>query len=69
MEMQELEIIIRRDGTANVAVHGVAGNHCLGVTKNLEEAVGTVDTREFTAAYYEEDISGRESVVQRVERK
>ena len=55
MEMQELEIIIGHDGIVNVTVKGVNGTRCLEITKGLEEAVGKLNERKFTAAYYEQD--------------
>lgn len=54
MEMQELEITIDRNGRVQVAARGVRGEGCLGLTKNIENAVGTVEEREYTAEYYEE---------------
>ena len=54
MEMQELEITIDKDGKVQVAVRGVHGDRCLALTKNIEEAVGTVEKREYTAEYYEQ---------------
>ncbi|OPX61949.1 MULTISPECIES: DUF2997 domain-containing protein [unclassified Methanoregula] len=54
MEMQELEITIDREGRVQVAVRGVKGEGCTGITKNIENAVGTVEGREYTAAYFEQ---------------
>ena len=54
MEMQELEITIDKDGKVQVAVRGVHGEGCISLTKNIEEAVGTVEKREYTAEYYEQ---------------
>lgn len=54
MEMQELEITIDREGRVQVAVRGVKGEGCLALTKNIEDAVGTVEEREYTAEYYEQ---------------
>ncbi len=55
MEMQELEIIIRRDGSLNVSVKGVSGEKCLAVTGGLERAVGKITGREYTSEYYMQD--------------
>jgi hypothetical protein len=57
MEMQELEITIDKEGRVQVAVRGVKGEGCLGLTKNIENAVGTVEEREYTAEYYEQPVS------------
>ena len=56
MEMQELEITIDKDGRVQVAVRGIPGEGCLDLTKNFEEAVGTVDERTYTAEYYEQPV-------------
>ena len=57
MEMQELEITIDREGRVQVAVRGVHGDGCLGITKNIENAVGVVEEREYTAEYYEQPVT------------
>jgi len=51
MEMQE------KEGRVQVAVRGVKGEGCLGLTKNIENSVGTVEEREYTAEYYEQPVS------------
>jgi hypothetical protein len=56
MEMQELEITIGKDGRMTVAVRGVHGEGCLALTKNLENAVGTVEERTCTAEFYEQPV-------------
>lgn len=57
MEMQELEITIDKEGRVRVAVRGVHGEGCLALTKNIENAVGTVEEREYTAEYYEQPVT------------
>jgi Protein of unknown function (DUF2997) len=57
MEMQELEITIDKEGRVQVAVRGVKGDGCRELTKNIENAVGTVEGREYTAEYYEQPVS------------
>jgi hypothetical protein len=57
MEMQELEITIDRQGKVRVAVRGVPGEGCLAMTKNIENAVGRVEEREYTAEFYEQPVS------------
>jgi len=56
MEMQELEITIDKDGKVQVATRGFHGEGCLAATKNIEDAVGTVEEREYTAEYYEQPV-------------
>jgi hypothetical protein len=59
MEMQELEITIDKEGKVQVAVRGVHGEGCLAITNNIENAVGTVEEREYTAEYYEQPVTVR----------
>jgi hypothetical protein len=60
MEMQELEIIIDNEGRIQVKVTGAHGAGCLEITKNLEQAAGDVENREFLPAYYEQPVSAQE---------
>jgi hypothetical protein len=57
MEMKELEITIDKTGRVQVAVRGVQGEGCLGLTKNIENAVGRVEEREYTAEYYDQPVT------------
>jgi hypothetical protein len=57
MEMKELEITIDKTGKVQVAVRGVQGEGCLGLTKNIENAVGIVEERNYTAEYYEQPVN------------
>lgn len=54
MEMQELEITIDKEGRVQVAVRGIHGEGCIALTKNIENAVGEVEERKYTAEYYEQ---------------
>jgi len=50
MEMQEIEVVIEKDGTVKVEVRGVKGMSCLDLTKDLEAALGgQVEDRQMTA--------------------
>ena len=60
MEMQELEITIDNEGRIQVHVTGAHGTGCLEITKNLEQAAGDVEKREFLPAYYEQTVSAQE---------
>jgi hypothetical protein len=49
MEMQEIEVIIDKDGKVRLEVRGVKGMSCLDLTKALEEALGgQVEDRQMT---------------------
>jgi len=62
MEMEELEIIILRDGTVQVRTRGFSGNRCLAATKELEEATGTVIQRNLTSSYYEQNNTVKDNM-------
>lgn len=40
MELQEIEVIIEKDGSVRIEVRGVKGQACLDLTANLEAALG-----------------------------
>ena len=56
MELQEVEVIIDRNGEVRIEVQGVKGRACLELTEDLVEALGgKVAEQELTAEAYEED--------------
>jgi hypothetical protein len=48
----ELEITIGPDGVVRIKTHGLKGQACIVETKDLEEALGTVKSREKTREFY-----------------
>jgi hypothetical protein len=60
MDMQELEITIDKNGRVIVAVKGAHGDGCRALTVDLEEAIGTVEERVYTAEYYEQPVEVRD---------
>ena len=40
MDLQEVEVVINKDGEVRLLVHGVKGNVCLELTRDLEAALG-----------------------------
>jgi hypothetical protein len=40
MELQEIEVVIGKDGQVQIQVRGVKGTKCLALTKELEDALG-----------------------------
>jgi hypothetical protein len=47
--MQEITVVIDKNGQVSVEVRGVKGTSCLDVTKGLEEALGgQVEDRQMT---------------------
>ena len=62
MKPQELEITIGNDGKVVVHVNGVQGEECTGLTKTLEQAIGTVEDRVMKAEYYEQPVTDRTNI-------
>lgn len=52
MEMQELEIVIDRDGQVAISVKGARGSECLDLTRALEAQLGDLVERTHTAEFY-----------------
>lgn len=50
----ELEITVTKDGEVKIRVKGVAGPGCEDLTKGIEQAMGTVVSREKTGEYFVE---------------
>jgi hypothetical protein len=49
MELQEIDVIIDKDGQVRIEVRGVKGPSCLDLTKGLEAALGgQVEDRQMT---------------------
>jgi len=60
-EIQEIEVILKPDGTVKVEVRGVKGEKCLALTEELEKLLGggvveRVHTDEFSQAEQEQDL-------------
>ena len=51
-EKQEIEFVIRPDGTVEERVTGISGPNCEKVTQAIEQALGKVTEREHTSEYY-----------------
>lgn len=50
-----ITVRIAPNGTVTIAVQGVAGADCTNLTAGLESALGTVEQRDYTDAYYQSD--------------
>ncbi len=55
---QEIEVTIGPDGRVTLRPRGAQGPACLELTRELEAALGEVESRELTAEYY---LSGVEA--------
>lgn len=54
MELQEIEVIIDKDGQVRIDVQGVKGMKCVDLTAALEQALGgRVESRDMKAEAYE----------------
>lgn len=51
-EQQQIEFVIRPDGSVEEKVTGVVGPECEAITSGIEAALGKVVERERTASYY-----------------
>ena len=58
--MAEIEIIVSPDGIVTVEALGVVGASCTDLTRALEEALGTVESRECKVEYFESVTQGEE---------
>jgi hypothetical protein len=54
MPMEQIEFVIRPDGTVEERVVGVKGADCRKLTQDIEAAVGVVEASEPTAEYFEQ---------------
>lgn len=55
MKKDELEISITKDGEVSLNVIGAKGKKCLDLSKDIEEALGIVTSRETKPQFYEQD--------------
>ncbi|MCE1255066.1 MAG: DUF2997 domain-containing protein [Anaerolineae bacterium] len=42
MDVQEIEVVIDKNGQVNIQVRGVKGTACLDITREMEEALGNL---------------------------
>lgn len=56
-EIQEIDVIVKPDGTVKLEVRGVKGGKCLALTEGIEELLGgAVTDRVFSDEYEQEDV-------------
>lgn len=55
--MRTITVTIDSEGQASVEVNGVAGKSCEDLTRELEQALGTVTDRKRTADYHRQEAS------------
>ena len=52
MDKQQIEIVIKTDGTGEESVSGVSGPDCEALTDSFEKVLGVVTKREKKPDYY-----------------
>lgn len=52
---QEIEFVIKADGTVEERVIGVSGPDCEKITASIEDALGVIAKRERTTSYYNDN--------------
>jgi hypothetical protein len=57
MNHETLTFKIRQDGKVNLEVNGVLNGTCINITKDIEEALGLLQTREFKPHYYQSNVA------------
>jgi len=65
MDLQEIDVVIDKDGQVKIEVRGVKGPSCLDLTKELEAALGgEVADRQMTAEAAEvaQEVGQRQTV-------
>jgi hypothetical protein len=65
MNIEEVDVLVRPDGTVNTHVRGVKGNGCLAITAEMERLLGGGVTRDETAEMRETQEWGMEKREQR----
>lgn len=61
--MQEIKVIISKDGKVTIDVEGIKGSGCKNLTKALEKALGKTTKSKKKAEYYDEqDVSDQQGV-------
>ena len=53
MTQEIIKFIIKQDGTVTEEVIGIVGNDCEGLTRNIEEKLGTVQSVNHKPEYYQ----------------
>ena len=60
----EIEILVSKTGEVTIEVKGAGGHGCVDLTRALEEALGSVESRSCKTEFYEQAEAG-EQVQQR----
>ena len=58
--MAEIQVVVAADGTVTVETLGVVGASCIDLTRAIEEALGSVESRECKVEFYEQAEAGEQ---------
>ena len=58
--MPEIEITVSADGQVQIEALGVVGASCTDLTKALEDALGSVESRSCKTEFYEQAEAGEQ---------
>ena len=57
MEKQTLKFTIRQDGHVTEEATGFASHQCIELTRQIEEKLGTLETRQFKPEFYSNNVA------------
>ena len=57
MEKQTLKFTIRQDGHVTEEATGFTTHQCVALTKQIEEKLGTLETRQFKPEFYSNNVA------------
>ena len=56
-EQQKLKFTIRQDGLVTEEATGFTSHQCVELTKQIEEKLGTLETRQFKPEFYSNNVA------------
>ena len=56
-EQQKLKFTIRQDGHVTEEATGFISHECVELTKQIEEKLGTLETRQFKPEFYSNNVA------------
>ena len=56
-EQQKLKFTIRQDGHVTEEATGFTSHQCVDLTKQIEEKLGTLETRQFKPEFYSNNVA------------
>ena len=56
-KQQKLKFTIRQDGHVTEEATGFTSNQCVELTKEIEEKLGTLETRQFKPEFYSNNVA------------